>query len=333
MHIAGPSPNPNKIMEEGRELQKKLNYTRGEYRDDLEQYEQVRRKYEEAYKLGHKEALNSIAMLMQDFMNVIANKYVIRLNSKTNEYEINEEMVTIVKQFFNDIKAMFERAIVEISRTTAPDKSDDPTQRLKSIADSHQNLGILLCYGLVAKKFVREKKESAKREIKHVIIEPDLDKGIQYLETVCKHYNDYNACANIAALYANKAFELSDTHSSTKRDYYQKSIDITIFFAENFKLSEQTRDNQDIMNRFRELLHNAKVCNGQIHELSESKVIDNDRYDRTKTVLDGLSIMPSKGGRKQGSKTIFTKSRYPSNKSRNYKKGRRHKKSKKGRSK
>jgi hypothetical protein len=336
-YIVGKSPDPEEIITEGERQEKLLNYKGKSYEENLEQHNRVSSIYEQAFRMGAKRALTFIARLNYIFMDFIANNYVIV--SDKGEYVISERFKQIAIEFFNKIDKIYEQAIVEISKTTLDDKSD-PKRREEDIADVYNNLGMLLCNGLVVKIVVE-------REIKHVIVEPKFEKGIHYLNIVCELYNDYDACANMAVLYRNKADEfsttVSDTHISTKVDYYGRSIGMTLIFSENVeKYIEKNKGHQkEIMTRFNEILNVAYHCIKQIQDLTKDNVDEKKINESRKEVLDKSNIKyhsllrtlnsPSKGGRKRGGKSLTMKSIRTSKKTRNYKKGRRHKKSRRGR--
>lgn len=332
-YISGPEPDPEELMKQGWDKEQRLNYSTKSYEQNLTKYNEVKRIYEQAYQLGAKIALNSIAMLMHTFMKFIADTYVIVV--RDGESTINEMFVEISRKFFSDIITTYKLAIIELSKTTQTDTSD-PKTREKSIAKVHNNLGFLLCYGLVAEL-------NHPRKITHIIVEPNLTDGIGYLETPCKYYNDWNACFNIAVIYRNNADNLSERYNDRKIEYYNESIESSIYFfehVENF-IEQNIKYNDEIMTCFGKLLENVTRCNNWIYHLSTTE--DSIRWithRQTQTKLQQfiekykqISSQKTEAAEKKGGKTLSMKYIRTSNKSRNYKKGRRHTKSRKGRSK
>lgn len=330
-HISGHVPDPEELMKQGWDKEKKLNYyPKLSYEENLAKYKDVRYIYETAYQLGVTRALSSIGMLMRTFMKFIADTYVIVVREE--ETTINDLFVEISQTFFSDIIAIYNRAIIELSNTKQT--YTDPTPMLDLIGSVHNNLGNLLCYGLVAKR-------THPREITHIIVEPDLNEGIKYLIYPCEKLHDYPSCYNIAAFYRTAADKLS-IQSDTKIMYYQTSITSSINFFKNVgKMIETHKQNEgEIMKFFGNLLENVKHCNDKIRSLSTTEDIIK-QFEHTQTQLQQfideyhirISSQKPDAPEKQGGKTLSMKYNRTSNKSRNYKKGRRHKKSRKGRSK
>lgn len=332
-YISGTQPHPEELMTQAEKMIL-FNHEKS-YEQNLEKYEQVKSLYRQAYGLGAKSALNSIAMLMHVFMKFIADTYVIVVRG--DEVTINENYIRIARKFFNDIIEIYKEAIIELSKTTQTDTSDLKT-REKAIANVHNNLGFLLCYGLVAER-------NHPRTITHIIVEPNLTDGIGYLEIPCKYYNDWNACFNIAVIYRNNADNLSDRYNDRKIEYYNESIERTIEFFKNVDefIRQKSVEHPEIMTKFNKLLDNATHCNNAIYHIStldetsklqtHNTTLENIRTFRAKYDDLNLKLQLKKGGRKKGGKTLSMKYIRTSNKSRNYKKGRRHRKSRKGRSK
>ena len=332
-YISGPEPDPEELMNQGWDKEQRLNYSTNSYEQNLTKYNEVKRIYEQAYQLGAKSALNSIAMLTHVFMKFIADTYVIVVRDE--EVTINETYVTIARKFFSDIITTYKLAIIELSKTTQTDTSD-PKTREKSIAKVHNNLGFLLYSGLVAER-------NRPRKITHIIVEPNLTDGIGYMETPCKLFNDWNACSNIAVIYRNTADNHSDRDNDRKIEYYNKSIESSIYFfehVENF-IEQNIKYNDEIMKCFDKLIENVKHCNNVIYNLSTTEdSIRRITHGQTQTKLQQfiekykqISSKKTEAAEKNGGKTLSMKYIRTSNKSRNYKKGRRHKKSRKGRSK
>jgi hypothetical protein len=342
-HISGPETAPEELMQQGWEKEKKLNYyPKLSYEFNFAQYKDVRDIYETAYKKGVIRALSSIGMLMRTFMEFIADTYVIVVTGE--ETTINDDFVVISHQFFIDIIVIYKKAIIELSKTTQT--YTDPTPRLDLIGTVHNNLGNLLCYGLVAKRTHLIAKRTHPREIRYIIVEPDLNEGIKYLKYSCEELDDYPSCYNIAALYRNAADKFDrERESEMKIMYYQTSITSSINFFKNVgKMIEKHKQNEgEIMKFFRNLLENVEHCNDEIYELSPTEEsIRLEKHAQTQRELQQfiddeyhsrISSQKTDAAGKQGGKTLSMKYDRTSNKSRNYKKGRRHKKSRKGRSK
>ena len=333
-HISGHVPDPEELMNQGWYKERQLNYSPElSYEDNFAKYMVVRNIYVRAYQLGVTRALSSIGMLMRTFMKFIADTYVIVVRGE--ETTINDQFVRISNNFFSDIIAIYKRAIIELSKTTQTYK--DPTHRLVLIGTVHNNLGYLLCYGLVAKR-------THPREITHIIVEPDLNEGIKYLKFPCVELDDYASCYNIAALYRNAADKLSDRQSEMKIMYYQTSITSSIYFFEKVgkMIEKHKRYEGEIMKFFSNLLDNVEYCNNEIYKLS-TREDSIKQFEHTQSprplqqFIDEyhsrISSQKTDAAGKQGGKTLSMKYNRTSNKSRNYKKGRRHKKSRKGRSK
>ena len=334
-HISGHVPDQEELMEQGWDKERQLNYSPElSYEDNFAKYMVVRNIYVRAYQLGVTRALSSIGMLMRTFMKFIADTYVIVVRDGVTT--INDQFVRISHTFFSDIIEIYKKAIIELSKTTQT--YTDPTPRLVLIGTVHNNLGYLLCYGLVAER-------THPREIRYIIVEPDLNEGIKYLKYPCEELHDYPSCYNIAALYRNAADKFDrERESEMKIMYYQTSITSSINFFKNVgKMIEKHKQNEgEIMKFFGNLLENVKHCNDKIYHLSTiEESIRLQKHAQTQRHLQQfideyhsrISSQKTDAAGKQGGKTLSMKYNRTSNKSRNYKKGRRHKKSRKGRSK
>jgi len=327
-HISGSLPEPEKLMKEGWRQEKQLKYeTENTYEENLQKYKAVRSIYLQAYRLGNKKALISIGLLTKGFMEFIVHTYVIEKNPRTEQgYDINRKYSEIAIRLFGQIKDIYIQVIREISETSKTDTRDQ-AHILHLFGNIHNNLGTLLCSGLVAKK------THGTREIDHHIVDPDYNEGLKYLEVACKTFNDYTACRNIAIFNEDRAFRTR--LDSSKIEFYKGSIEWSFYFIEN--VNEENTARTDIVRWVPECIEKIKECNDEIFNLSEEPDVTKESYrDEIKKRLAAFTekfnkLYTKSAAGTRGGKSLTMKSIRTSKKTRNYKKGRRHKKSRRGR--